>query len=83
MKDWSPAERLRIEAAIADRPGQMVRLEAIADGLAEHDRQVSERVWDEGWQAGFRDMQSAEHEDDGYLVITPRPNPYRLIEEKR
>ena len=31
--------------------------------------------WQEGWNQGFRDFQAAEIED-GYLALTPSPNPF-------
>jgi len=46
--------------------------------LAEHARVVSGAAWAEGWQRGFRDMQAAYRDEDGYMVATPTPNPYEV-----
>lgn len=34
-------------------------------------------TWQEGWNQGFRDYQAHTVDQDGYLVITPTPNPYQ------
>jgi|GEM_PF-6489984 len=33
-------------------------------------------AWQEGWNQGFRDLQAGRYAD-GYMEVTPTPNPYR------
>lgn len=46
---------------------------------------VAAAAWQEGWNQGFRDYQSAVTDDDGYLVITPTKNPHEnaLVTDER
>lgn len=49
--------------------------------LAAHDAQVKAEAWDEGWKRGFRDFQARHLDEDGYEVIVPTTNPYRIEQE--
>jgi len=79
MDDYTPSLAAVIEIyALSDPHNAESRAEAAKRALAAHDRVVAANAWDEGFDAGERDV--LEHEA-GNFDSPCIPNPYRITEE--
>ncbi len=77
MSDWTPSTEQVRSHYVFNQSNQWdpERGEAFDRWLTEHDRQVAERAWDEGYNAGHY-VETEKHECD-----CPRANPYRKEQE--
>lgn len=86
LQEWVPTTE-QVRAAFAHHYGRMAAFtdeelpEAVANfrldfdsWLAEHNRQLAARAWDEGYRDGVRDEARAYGSDQ---EEPPTPNPYR------